>query len=974
MILQAKLLRSILAALLFAVPSVRLAAQESALLQAGVAAPNFESVDLSGKEIALSSFAGKVVVLDFWATWCGPCIQSLPHVQEVAKEQKANGVVVLAVCTSDTRARYEAWMKDHAGKYPDIVFSCDPFDRGSKQFDDRASSKLYHVGGLPTKFVIGKDGKIAMSIVGGDDQDVRLEAGLKRAGIPIESQTAQRGEEQARKAAEEEAALAAELAANPRPSFMIQLGALKTGEAVPDFALVGADGKEFTLASLRGKPLVIAVSWHEIVPMDKLDEIARRYGGYGVRTLEAMVFTSRPDFKGWIEANPGEHTFHLGVDPMGKFEGNPATTTQEERMAFHEKTVVAKLFGSGMYPGMPIGLVIDREGRFVGGFSFGSEMNEGVSNLLLRAGVALDAKDEPVKIASAADFVIAPPPPPEAPVERLAVGAVAPDFEAQDLEGRTVKLSDFSGKIIVLDFWATWCGPCKASLPHTQEVASKYKDQGVVVLANCTSDARKSFEVWVRAKQGDYPDIVFTHDKAEKGEGRASHALYGVGGIPQQFVIGKDFKVKAIVDGYAAGEVLLEGAIAKAGVTVDPATLEKAEADQRKRDADSTRNAKKSTAAVSMAGSVALAPVAEIAAPSNLIGKTPPPWKVAKWVKGQPITEFEKGKVFVVDFWATWCGPCKAAIPHLTELSKQFEGKVEVIGVSISERQKDPSDTSYIDLVQQFVDKQGDRMAYRVAVDTPDKAMYTTWFKPTGTGGIPTAYIIDAKGLVAWTGIGDPKVVQRIVEAVLAGTFDPKQEAELQAKLEAEAQQRAAADIAKARESGNAADEKVPGYRAAMERGDTAAALAALDAAFAADPKLEATGPYQWKFMLLLRCNKPDEVDGYVRDLLKRMPDDDDVIGFASACIVACSEDAPRFDPRLALECAQKTLNAAKPDSRWQQFARWRLGWALYHTGDKANAIVQMKQARDDVNRLKDKIDFGDLGQECEDALRSFAK
>ena len=62
-------------------------------------------------------------------------------------------------------------------------------------------------------------------------------------------------------------------------------------------------------------------------------------------------------------------------------------------------------------------------------------------------------------------------------------------------------------------------------------------------------------------------------------------------------------------------------------------------------------------------------------AEDGVIGKPPPPIQVAKWVKGEPLQEFEKGKVYVVDFWATWCGPCIAAIPHLTRLRERHGGK-----------------------------------------------------------------------------------------------------------------------------------------------------------------------------------------------------------------------------------------------------------------------------------------------------------
>jgi thiol-disulfide isomerase/thioredoxin len=360
--------------------------------------------------------------------------------------------------------------------------------------------------------------------------------------------------------------------------------------------------------------------------------------------------------------------------------------------------------------------------------------------------------------------------------------------------------------------------------------------------------------------------------------------------------------------------------------------------------------------------------------PAALIGKPPPPFTVARWVKGEPLTKFEKGKVYVVDFWATWCGPCKAAIPHLTRLQQEHPGTVEVIGVSISERQKNPEDEAYLDLVQQFVDGQGERMDYRVAVDTKDKQMHTAWFKPAGTGGIPTAYVIDQNGLVAWVGIGSPATVERIVKAVLAGSYDPKVEAAQQAKAEAESKQRAEADIAKARANADKADAKFPGYQEAMARGDQTAALAALNAAFAAEPKSETEGAYQWKLMLLLQANKPADVEAYARELLQKFPDNDDVIGFCSAVIVHADEGEPRFDARLAHSLAEKTLAMAKPDTRWQQFARWRLGWAQHHIGEREQATKTMLAARDAIQKLKSSIDFGDLDSQCEDALRIFKK
>jgi len=170
---------------------------------------------------------------------------------------------------------------------------------------------------------------------------------------------------------------------------------------------------------------------------------------------------------------------------------------------------------------------------------------------------------------------------PESKPERLKAGALAPDFASLDVQGRERRLSEWNGKVVVLDFWATWCGPCVSSLPHTQEVARRYKDQGVVIIANCTSDSRKNFEKFVKANQTKYQELIFTSDPHERGTptfgDRASSKLYGVSGIPSQFIIGRDGKVVMSLEGYEEGEVRLEAALARAGIKVDPATVAKGE-------------------------------------------------------------------------------------------------------------------------------------------------------------------------------------------------------------------------------------------------------------------------------------------------------------------------------------------------------------------------------------------------------------
>ena len=68
------------------------------------------------------------------------------------------------------------------------------------------------------------------------------------------------------------------------------------------------------------------------------------------------------------------------------------------------------------------------------------------------------------------------------------------------------------------------------------------------------------------------------------------------------------------------------------------------------------------------------------------VGDAAPQLKVAKWVKGTPITNLKDGKIHVVEFWATWCGPCRVSIPHLTELAAKYKGKVDFVGVDSFEQ------------------------------------------------------------------------------------------------------------------------------------------------------------------------------------------------------------------------------------------------------------------------------------------------
>jgi len=171
-----------------------------------------------------------------------------------------------------------------------------------------------------------------------------------------------------------------------------------------------------------------------------------------------------------------------------------------------------------------------------------------------------------------------------------------------------------------------------------------------------------------------------------------------------------------------------------------------------------------------------------LAAATLKAGDPAPKLETGKWVQGEPVKDFQKGKAYIVEFWATWCPPCRASIPHLNETYLKFKDKgLVVIGQDCWE--KDES------LVAPFVEKMGDKMTYRVALDdkTSNKKgqMAITWMEAAGRNGIPSAFLVDTKGKIAW--IGHPMALkEEVIEDVLAGKYDASKAAEVSKAHEAD--------------------------------------------------------------------------------------------------------------------------------------------------------------------------------------------
>lgn len=283
-----------------------------------------------------------------------------------------------------------------------------------------------------------------------------------------------------------------------------------------------------------------------------------------------------------------------------------------------------------------------------------------------------------------------------------ASSTAAPDFTVNGADHQPISLSDYRGKVVVLDFWATWCGPGEASLSHAEEVAAQYANKNVVVLGVNVWDKQAAFDSWITA-HSQYPHIRFAIDTDQNGT-RVATSVYKVHGLPTQFVIDPNGNIVKAIAGNSGPSTELASAIDTA---------------------------------------LAVAPA-----------DTAPDFTVSS-VDGKPIklSDF-RGKVVLLDFWAT---ACQESLPHTEEIARKYASKgVVVLAVNTSDRQS--VFDAWIPEHRQY-----SHILFAIDTKTGNDNIAGSLYNVTD---LPAQFVIDPAGSIVHKTVGDEESPSELSEAI----------------------------------------------------------------------------------------------------------------------------------------------------------------------------------------------------------------
>ena len=499
-------------------------------VQPGKVAPDFTAKDINGKSFTLSSLKGKVVILDFWASWCKPCRESNPHMLQLYKKYHPKGLEMVYV-SDDDRAE-AAWRKaveqdKLKGEGFHHVLRGLKVDRSNGHYNfDKTNdiSDKYAIHYLPTKYLIDRAGRIVGKIESNDDLDRELERLLGKAeyAFTIDGTVANAEGKEVLLAYGEGLGMKRERTIVKDGKFQFKgvmdkpyyKGALVLGEWDPR---KGGDRCE---VALEEGTLTVDASG------GKLDNATLK-GGKAQDELNSYQAMLKPVMEPLMALNNQYYN----------------AKTDKQRNALRQKMEPL----SQQYGQMMDNYMRTHPDSYISAENLRMEMGKMSFDDLKNT---YNAFTERVRLYGDTDEI-------EKEIDvlsKIQPGAVAPDFTATDVNGKPFTLSSLKGKVVILDFWASWCVPSRKSNPHVRALYDKYHAKGLDIVYVASDDGRE--DVWRKAIETDqlvgegYHHVLRGFDMKMAGQYNPKDISnkYAIHYIPTKFLIDREGKIVCRID------------------------------------------------------------------------------------------------------------------------------------------------------------------------------------------------------------------------------------------------------------------------------------------------------------------------------------------------------------------------------------------------------------------------------------------
>jgi thiol-disulfide isomerase/thioredoxin len=316
------------------------------------------------------------------------------------------------------------------------------------------------------------------------------------------------------------------------------------------------------------------------------------------------------------------------------------------------------------------------------------------------------------------------------------------------------------------------------------------------------------------------------------------------------------------------------------------------------------------------------------------VGDQAPSLRSVTWLKDDPGEHFIRGKVYVVEFWATWCGPCSRSSAHLSDLAKKYTGRVTIIGISTREMEKARNvDVAFI---ADFVRRNSAQMDYSVAMDDIARnRTYREWANAAGLSGIPVAFIVDQESRTVWA--GHPEDLETPLVEALEGRIDLVAS---QSSLDALVRKQSATKV----------------FREAMQREDWPAAIAEANVRIQEQPLFEVR-----EFWAIVAARLHFDADDAMRYARKKAGESDFVasLGFSGgrasdafldgiAGVIAGQRGLPTATYAFAVQRIEAILErSAKSYYWWNALAQLRT-----QLGEFQGAVRAMERALEGMESM----------------------